>query len=104
MIYGFIKTAAGLFGHPGKGYQRVNDTQELSLMLQAVLTLCPNKPSVFIKFRPALPSGLAAGPHASGSKLHTYHFMCISNTVGIVIDGLKPTYAPEKDRALHGEC
>ena len=35
-------------------------------MLQAVLPLCPNKPSVFITFRPACPSG----PNASGSKLH----------------------------------
>ena len=36
-------------------YQKVNDTQERPLMLQAVLPICPNKPSVFINFRPAYP-------------------------------------------------
>ena len=46
----------------------VNDTQERLLMLQAVLPLCPNKPSVFIKFGPACPRAYS-GPHASGSKL-----------------------------------
>ena len=46
---------------PGKWYQRVSDTQERPLMLQAVLPLCPNNPLVFIKFRPACPRpGLAA--------------------------------------------
>ena len=46
----------------------VEDVKERPLMLQAVLPVCPNKPSVFVKFRP-----LALGPsspHASGSKLH----------------------------------
>ena len=32
------------------------------------LPLCPNKPSVFIKFRPACPRAYS-GPHVSGSKL-----------------------------------
>ena len=43
------KNQRGLFG------QRVIDTQERPLILQAVLPLCPNRPSVFIKFRPACP-------------------------------------------------
>ena len=37
------------FCHPGRWYQRVDDTQERPLMLQAVLLLCPNKPSVFYR-------------------------------------------------------
>ena len=39
-------------------------------MLQAVLPLCPNKPSAFITLDP-LALG-PSGPHTSGSKLHIY--------------------------------
>ena len=51
----------GLFGHPGKWYQSVNDTQERPLMLQAVLDQLALGPS---------------GPHASGSKLHIIYWTC----------------------------
>ena len=70
----YLQKPAGLFGHPGKWYQRVNDTQELPLMLQTVLPLCLNKPSIFIIldfFISLEPLALGpSDPHASGSKLH----------------------------------
>ena len=36
-----------------KGF--INDNQERLLKFHGVLPICPNKPSVFIKFRPACP-------------------------------------------------
>ena len=47
----------------------VGNIKERPLKLLAVLPLCPNKLSVFIKFRPDCPWAQPIGPHASGSEL-----------------------------------